>query len=68
VSLVGAVAAWRLGAVAQAHEWVVTLRRRPAFCSLEVLRATLLPTYDPASLGQLEQLLGTMREAGLPAQ
>ncbi len=66
--LVGAVAAWRLGAVEQAHEWVGTLRRHPAFCSREAIRVTLARTFDPACVGQLEQLLDTLREAGLPAQ
>jgi tetratricopeptide (TPR) repeat protein len=67
VYLVGAAAAWRLGAVEQAHEWVATLRQHPAFCSLEAIRATLVRTFDPACIGQLEQLLDTLREAGLPA-
>jgi hypothetical protein len=66
--LFGTVAAWRLGAVAQAHEWVATLRQHPAFSSLEAIRATLVRTFDPACIGQLEQLLDTLREAGLPAQ
>jgi DNA-binding winged helix-turn-helix (wHTH) protein/tetratricopeptide (TPR) repeat protein len=66
--MVGAAAAWRLGAVTQAHEWVTTLRQHPAFCSLEAFRGTVVGSYDPASVGQLEQLLDTLREAGLPAQ
>ncbi len=66
VYMVGAVAALRLGALQQAHEWVVTLRKHPAFCSLEAVRGTLTPTFDPAAMGQLEQLLDTLREAGLP--
>jgi len=64
--MVGAAAAWRLGAVEQAHEWVTTLRQHPAFCSLEAIRATVVGSYDPACVGQLEQLLDTLREAGLP--
>ncbi|MEN9626973.1 MAG: hypothetical protein RJA10_199, partial [Pseudomonadota bacterium] len=65
--LMGAVAAWRLGAVKQAHEWVATLRRdHPAFASLAAVRVTYEPTYDPACIGQLEEQLDTLREAGLP--
>ena len=64
-----AVAAWRLGAVAQAHEWVATLRpEHPAFGSLAAARVTMERTYDPACMGQLEQMLDALREAGLPAQ
>ncbi len=66
--LAGTVAAWRLGAVEQAHDWVATLRQHPAFCSLAAIRVTIEPTYDPACIGQLERLLDTLREAGLPAQ
>ncbi|MBL8344861.1 MAG: winged helix-turn-helix domain-containing protein [Rubrivivax sp.] len=66
--LAGTIAAWRLGAVEQAHDWVATLRQHPAFCSLAAVRATIEPTYDPACIGQLERLLDTLREAGLPAQ
>jgi tetratricopeptide (TPR) repeat protein len=66
--LAGAVAAWRLGAAEQAHEWIATLRQHPAFCSLEAVRVTLVRTYDPTCIGQMEQLLDTLREAGLPAQ
>jgi len=66
--LAGAVAAWRLGAVDQARDWVATLRQHPAFGSLAAIRATLELTYDPACIGQLERLLDTLREAGLPAQ
>ena len=68
VYLVGAVAAWRLGALEQAHEWVTTLHQHPAFCSLEAVRVTLERSFDPTCIGQLEQLLDTLREAGLPAQ
>lgn len=66
--MAGAVAAWRLGALEQAHEWVITLRQHPAFCSLEAVRVTLARTFDPTCIGQMEQLLDTLREAGLPAQ
>jgi tetratricopeptide (TPR) repeat protein len=66
--VVGAAAAWRLGAVEQALEWVATLRRHAAFSSLAAVRVTFEPTFDPACIGQLEQLLDTLREAGLPAQ
>jgi DNA-binding winged helix-turn-helix (wHTH) protein/tetratricopeptide (TPR) repeat protein len=69
VYLVGAVAAWRLGAVQQAREWVATLRREhPAFGSLEAARTIMERTYDPAYVGQLDQLMNTLREAGLPTQ
>jgi len=68
VYLAGTAAAWRLGAVEQAHEWVATLRRHPAFCSLEAIRVTLERSFDPACIGQLDALLDTLREAGLPAQ
>jgi DNA-binding winged helix-turn-helix (wHTH) protein/tetratricopeptide (TPR) repeat protein len=64
----GTAAAWQLGVVDLAHEWVTTLRKHPAFCSLEAVRVTMRPTFDPAAIGQLEQLLETLREAGLPAQ
>lgn len=66
--MAGAAAAWRLGAVEQAHEWVATLRQHPAFCSLEAIRVTLVRTFDPACIGQMEQLLDTLRAAGLPAE
>lgn len=67
--LVGAVAAWRLGMVTQSHQWVDTLRRdHPAFGTLAAARVTMERTYDPACMGQLEQILDTLREAGLPAQ
>jgi DNA-binding winged helix-turn-helix (wHTH) protein/tetratricopeptide (TPR) repeat protein len=68
VYLAGTAAAWRLGAVEQAHEWVAKLRQHPAFCSLEAIRTTLVRTFDPACIGQLTQLLDTLRDAGLPAQ
>jgi tetratricopeptide (TPR) repeat protein len=65
----GTVAAWRLGAVDQAHEWVATLRREhPAFGSLAAARLTMERTYDPACIGQLDQMLATLREAGLPPE
>lgn len=65
--LVGAVAAWRLGAVAQAHDWVNTLRlEHPAYASVAAARTTMARTYDPACIGQLESLLDTLAEAGLP--
>ena len=66
--LAGAIAAWRLGAVDQAREWITTLRQHPAFCSLEAVRVTLVRTFDPVAMGQMERLLDTLREAGLPAQ
>jgi DNA-binding winged helix-turn-helix (wHTH) protein/tetratricopeptide (TPR) repeat protein len=66
--LAGTIAAWRLGAFDQARDWLATLRQHPAFCSLAAVRATIGLTYDPACLGQLDQLLDTLREAGLPAQ
>jgi DNA-binding winged helix-turn-helix (wHTH) protein/tetratricopeptide (TPR) repeat protein len=64
--LVGAIAAWRLGAVEQAHEWIAVLLKHPAYCSLVAVRTTMAKTYDPAYIGQLERLLDTLREAGLP--
>lgn len=67
--LVGAVAAWRLGAVAQARDWVDLLcREHPAYGSLAAARTTMERTYDPTCIGQLEQILDTLREAGLPMQ
>ena len=66
--LAGTIAAWRLGALEQAHEWVDTLRQHPAFCSLAAVRETLTRTFDPAAIGQMEQMLDTLREAGLPVQ
>ncbi len=68
VYLAGAAAAWRLGSVELAHEWVAKLRQHPAFCSLEAVRLTLVRTFDPSCVPQLEHLLDTLREAGLPAQ
>lgn len=66
--LVGAVAAWRLGATDQARAWVDILRHKhPAFGSMAAVRMTMEPTYDPACSAQLDQLLETLREAGLPA-
>jgi tetratricopeptide (TPR) repeat protein len=65
--VVGAAAAWRLGAAEQAQAWVATLsREHPAFGSLAAARTTLTPNYDPACIGQLDLLLDTLREAGLP--
>jgi len=66
--MAGAAAAWRLGAVEQARAWLATLSRHPAFSSLAAIRTTIQPTYDPACIGQLERLLETLREAGLPAR
>lgn len=69
VYLVGTVAAWRLGEVQQAREWVATLcREHPAFGSLAAVRTSMERTYDRACIGQLDQLMDTLREAGLPAQ
>lgn len=67
VYMVGAVAAWRLGAVEQARQWVATLQREhPAFSSLAHIRVTYEPTYGPDAIGQLDHLLATLRDAGLP--
>ena len=65
--LAGAVAAWRLGAQGVAREWIEVLRQHPAFATLEAVRLTIGPTFDPSALGQLERLLDTLREAGIPA-
>lgn len=65
--LYGTVAAWRLGAVDLACEWVSKLREQPAFGSLEAVRVALLPTYDTAAMGQYEHIIEMLREAGLPA-
>lgn len=64
--LTGTAAAWRLGAVAQAHGWVDKLRQHAAFCSLAAVRTALTPTYDPAAIGQFEQWLDLLSQAGLP--
>ena len=64
--MAGAIAAWRLGATEQAHEWIAMLLKHPAYCSLAAVRTTMTKTYDPACIGQLERLLDTLREAGLP--
>ena len=66
VYLFGTAAAWQLGAVAQAHDRLITLRGHKAFSSLAAVRVTLAPTYDPAALGQCELLIDSLREAGLP--
>jgi hypothetical protein len=63
--VVGAAAAWRLGAVEQAREWVCTLNQHPAFCSLQAIRATFERSFDPVCIGQLERLLDVLEEAGL---
>ncbi len=63
----GAAAAARLGARARAAEWVAVLGRHKASCTLAAVRASLTATYDPAARGQLEQLLGCLADAGLPA-
>ncbi len=47
----------------QARDWVATLRQHPAFYSLEAVRVTVLRSFDPAAMGQLDQLLDTLREA-----
>lgn len=64
--VVGAAAAWRLGAVGQAKEWVAALGQHPAFCSVAAVRATFERTFDPVCISQLEQMLHTLSEAGLP--
>jgi DNA-binding winged helix-turn-helix (wHTH) protein/tetratricopeptide (TPR) repeat protein len=64
----GTAAAWQVGAVDAAREWICRLREHPAFSSLEALRVTMLPTYDPAAIGQFEHLMRLLREAGLPAR
>lgn len=63
--VVGAAAAWRMGSTGQAQEWVAALRKHPAFCSVEAVRATFERTFDPACIGQLESLLGSLSDAGL---
>ena len=63
--VVGAAAAWRMGSAGQAQEWVAALRHHPAFCSVEAVRATFERTFDPACIGQLESLLGSLSDAGL---
>lgn len=68
VYLFGTAAAWRLGAVAQANEWVATLRGHKAFATLAAVRVSMVDSYDVAARGQLEQLIEWLREAGLPAQ
>lgn len=68
VYLVGAIAAWRLGAPERAREWLATLRQHPAFCTLDAVRETLVRTFEPDCIGQMERLLDTLREAGLPAR
>lgn len=64
--IVGAAAAQRLGAHAQARGWVATLRDRTAFSSLAAVRGRLARTYDPATLASLEAMVELLREAGLP--
>lgn len=66
--VVGVAAAWRLGAVQQAQEWVNELRQHPAFCSVTAIRATFERTFDPACIEQLDRLLATLHDAGLPPQ
>ena len=67
-SLFGTVAAWQLGAAGSAREWLSRLREQPAFSSLEAVRVTLLPTYEPTATAQFEHILDNLREAGLPVR
>ena len=54
---------------ADGHVFLQELRREhPAFGSLEAARTIMERTYDPACIGQLDQLMNTLREAGLPTQ
>ena len=66
--LFGAPAARQLGTAKQAHDWVQELRKHKAFSSVAAVRVTLGPTYDPAALGQFEELIRLLREAGLPEE
>ncbi len=68
LSMVGAAAAQRLGAHAQAKRWVATLRERTAFNSIAAVRDRLTRTYDPAALVSLEAMVELLREAGLPEE
>jgi tetratricopeptide (TPR) repeat protein len=66
--VIGAAAAQRLGAHAQACEWVAVLRERTAFNSLAALRERTMRTYEPAAIGSLESVIALLREAGLPVE
>lgn len=64
----GIPAAWELGAVTLAHEWVAILRQHPAFCSIAAVRTALQPVYDPSALPALDRTLDALAAAGLPAE
>lgn len=64
--VVGAAAAWRLGLADLTQEWLAALREHPAFSSVEAIHATFERTFDPACLDQLQRLLDTLSDAGLP--
>jgi len=66
--LAGTAAAWRLGAVDLAREWIEVLHQHPAYGTLEAARTSIVRTYHPSAFGQMEQLLDTLREAGMPAR
>ena len=68
IYIAGASAAQRLGALAQARDWVATLRSRTAFNSLAAVRQRMGRAYGPASLDQFERLIDDLRDAGLPAE
>ena len=55
--IAGAAAAQRLGALAQARDWVAVLRGRTAFISLAAVRRRMVRAHEPAALGQFERLI-----------
>jgi len=64
--MTGAAAAQSLGESAQARAWVAVLRERSVFSSLASIRLRFGRTYAPAAMGQSEQLIGLLRDAGMP--
>ena len=64
--MTGAAAAQSLGDSAQARAWVAVLRERSVFSSLASIRLRFGRTYAPAAMGQSEQLIGLLRDAGMP--
>jgi tetratricopeptide (TPR) repeat protein len=63
--VMGAAAAWRLGALDQARDWVAVLRQHKAFCSQAAVRLAI--DHEAAGMAQFDQLIDSLRQAGLPA-
>ncbi len=66
--VIGVAAAWQLGMIQLAQDWLVILRQHPAYCSLEAIRVSMAHIYAPVAIVQFENLMNLLREAGLPEQ